>query len=91
MAEVVVTLKVMPDNPNVDLKVLEEKVKLLIENFGGEPAKTEIIPIAFGIQSLNITFVMDENIGSTEPLEEDVSQVKDVASVEVTDVRRAVG
>ena len=34
---------------------------------------------------------MDENLGDTEPLEKDISDLEEVASVEVIDVRRAVG
>ena len=34
---------------------------------------------------------MDEKQGSTEPLEEKLSKLKGVQSVNVTDVRRAIG
>lgn len=91
MAQVVVTLKIMPQSPEVDLKVLEEKVKDKVKIFGGEVGKTEEEPIAFGLKALKLIFVMDENIGSTEKLEEDIKTLKSIQSVEVTDVRRAIG
>ena len=53
--------------------------------------KIEEQPIAFGLKALNIIFVMDEAKGSTEPLEDSVSDIEGVQSVEITDVRRAVG
>ena len=49
------------------------------------------VPVAFGISSLNLIFIMDESIGSTETLEKDISGIEGVNSVEVVDVRRAVG
>ena len=49
------------------------------------------MPIAFGLKALDILFVMDEAKGSTEELEKTVSQIEGVESVEVPDVRRAVG
>jgi translation elongation factor EF-1beta len=36
-------------------------------------------------------FVMDEAKGSPEPLEKDIAKIKGVQSVEVIDVRRAIG
>ena len=91
MANVVVTLRIMPELPDTDLAVLEKQATDKISSFGGEVGKTEITPVAFGLNSLNLYFVMDEAKGSTEPLEKDVESLKGVNSVEVTDVRRAIG
>ncbi len=91
MADVVVTLKIMPESTEVDLKQLEQKATAMITDFGGEVGKVEIEPIAFGLNALKLIFVMDEKIGSTESLENKVAELNEVASAEVTDVRRAVG
>lgn len=92
MAQVVVTLKIMPENPEVDLDKVQAEALEKIKAFAGPgDTKTEQIPMAFGLKSLQIIFIMDEAQGSTEPLEEDLSKIKGVNSVEVTDVRRAVG
>jgi translation elongation factor aEF-1 beta len=92
MASVIVSLKIMPESPETDLSKLEALAKKEIFAFAGNTeTKTDIKPIAFGLKSLNIIFVMKEEIGSTEKLENDISQIKGVNSVEVTDVRRAVG
>jgi elongation factor 1-beta len=92
MASVVVTLKIMPKSPDVDLKAVEEKIKSEIVAFAGEgETKTEVEPVAFGLKALKIIFVMDEAKGSTEPLEKKIQEVEGVNSVEVTDVRRAIG
>jgi len=92
MANVVVTLRIMPQSPDVDLQALEKSAKEEIIKFcSSKEFKTEIHPIAFGLKALIILFVMDESKGSTEELEKTVSQIEGVESVEVPDVRRAVG
>lgn len=92
MTNAVVTIKVMPESPDVNIEELEKKVKEKITAFAGEgDTKVTIEPVAFGLKSLNIIFVMDESIGSTEPLEKEVDSIEGVNSIEVTDVRRAVG
>ena len=92
MAKVVITLKVMPNSVEVDLSDLEKKVKEKIFDFAGQTeTKTEIVPIAFGLKSLNIFFVMDESKGATDYMETQIKALEGVNSVDVIDVRRAVG
>ena len=92
MAQVVVTLKIMPQSPEVDLAELEKKAKEEIIKFcDSKEFKTQIQPIAFGLKALIIYFVMDEKIGTTDGLEQEISKIEGVESVEVPDVRRAVG
>lgn len=92
MANVVVTLRIMPQSPEIDLKELEKKAKEEIINFcDSKEFKTEIQPVAFGLKALVILFVMDESKGSTEELENRINELEGVESVEVPDVRRAVG
>jgi elongation factor 1-beta len=92
MADVVVTIKIMPDSPDINLKTIETEALSEIKSFTGiDNHKVEIEPVAFGLKALNITFVMAESKGATDPLEEKISKIKGVNSVEVTDVRRAIG
>ncbi len=92
MANVIVTLKIMPEGPQANLTEIEDEVKKKIADFAGEgETKSEVEPIAFGLKSLKILFVMDESKGATDPLEEQVKEVEGVQSVEVVDVRRAIG
>ena len=92
MAQVVVTLNIMPENPETDLAEIQVQALKKIEAFAGKgDTKVEQKPVAFGLESLQIIFIMDEKKGSTEPLEKDISGINGVNSVEVTDVRRAIG
>ena len=93
MAEVIITLKIMPTNPEINLDNLELKAKEKIKEFIREDStmKVSVEPIAFGLKAVNIIFVMDEAIGSPDPLAEDIEKFEDVTSAEITDVRRALG
>jgi len=92
MAQAIITLKIMPSSPDIDLDDMEVKIKRYIVQFAGEgEMKTEKQPIAFGLNALQIIFVMDEQIGSTEGLEKNIENMEGISSVEVTDVRRAIG
>lgn len=85
------TLKIMPEGPKTNLAEIEKKASKLIAEFGGKVGKAEQVPVAFGLKSLNLIFIMDEDIGSTESLENDIKEIKGVVSVDAIDVRRAVG
>ena len=87
MGEVVATIKLMPESPEVDLAQIKEKVSQSIPE-GTELHKIEEEPIAFGLVALNVIVVVDDAEGGTEKAEEILSGIDDVASVEVVDVRR---
>ena len=92
MADVVVTMKLMGDSPEADMKKIEDETVIRIKKFTGfDNYKAEVQEVAFGLKALQIMFVMDEAKGNLDPLEEDLSTIPDVNSVETTDVRRAVG
>ena len=91
MAVVVVTLKIMPDSPDTNLDSLAESATEKIAAFGGKVGRTIVEPVAFGLKSLTLLFTMQEDKGSTDSLETDISQIEGVTSVQVTDVRRVVG
>ena len=92
MARVVVTFSIMPESPDVDLKDIETKSLEKIKSLAGtDDYKVSVEPIAFGLKAVKIMFVMDEDKGSTDDLEADIETIDGVNSVEVTDVRRAIG
>ncbi len=82
----------MPEDPSVDLTNVGDDIKKEITAFAGETeTKTKTEEVAFGIKALKITFVMDENKGSTEALENKIKEITGISSVDVVDVRRAIG
>ncbi len=92
MADVVITMKIMPESPDVDLGKLQKKVLEKIIAFTEmENYKVSEEAMAFGLKALKIMFVMFEGKGTTDKLEEDIEKLEGVASVEVIDVRRTIG
>lgn len=90
MAEVIVKLRIMPETPETDLTLIHHEAEKRIIGFGGQLGKTVREPVAFGLEALVIVFVMDESLGSTEPLEISLSRIRGVSSVDIEDVRRAI-
>ncbi|WFO75882.1 elongation factor 1-beta [Desulfurococcaceae archaeon MEX13E-LK6-19] len=88
MARVLVVMKILPEDINIDLEQLKEKIKEKLPE-GYELARHEIEPIAFGLKALRVYIIMPEiTEGGTEPLEKLVSSVDGVSQVEVEIVHR---
>ena len=92
MANAVVTVKIMPTSPEVDMDALKQKALEIITSLNdGKETKDSIEPVAFGLKALNIIFVVDEAKGSPDPIAEKIAELEEVNSAEITDVRRAIG
>ncbi len=87
MARVVVTLKVMPDDVDVDLESLLERIKTTIPE-GTDVRATEIVPVAFGLKALRMNVAREESMGGTDDIEEAIGALEGVAQVEVEMVSR---
>jgi len=86
MGEVLTTIKLMPESPDVDL----EQMKTDIQNAIGDDAELHKIdeePIAFGLVALNVIFIVDDGEGGTDAIEEKLANIPSVNSMEVVDVR----
>ena len=90
MTRMVVSIKVMPDSIEVDLESLKQKVKEIISAEGGEVGKESLEPVAFGLKALILVFVINEDKG-TDPIENKISELEEVSSAQVIDMRRAMG
>jgi elongation factor 1-beta len=95
MAQVVVTIRVIPESPEIDINNLElaitKEILKFIDKVDKKFVKCDIKPFAFGLNSLDFMFVMDESRGSTDDLEETLRNIEGAQGVEVTDVRRTLG
>jgi elongation factor 1-beta len=93
MANTVVTLRIMPESPEVDLEHIKTLAEAKIDTFVGKPMlkQFEIKPVAFGLRSLDIFFMMDEAKGSPDPVADDIATIEGVQSAEVTGVNRPMG
>ena len=87
MGEVLTTMKIMPDSPDIDLESIKEAIKTSMP----ENAKIHEIseePIAFGLVAVILQFITEDGEGGSEPVEEMVSAIDGVASIEITGVGR---
>ena len=92
MGTAIVTVKIMPDSPEVNLDEVKVKLATIVKEFAGEgETKTTIEPVAFGLKCLNFIFVMEEALGSPDVVSEKAESIEGVQSAEITDVRRAIG
>ncbi len=92
MAKAIVTLKIMPEDPEQDLDAIQSSVEQKIIGFAGETERRFARePVAFGLIAIKVTFVYDEAKGDLEPLEDQIRTIEGVQNVEVFDLRRAIG
>ncbi len=81
MGKVVVTLRVMPKSVKVDLDKVKEELRKVLEGTAIGAMGFKKVPIAFGLTSLEVTFIMPEQEGGTEPVEKAIAGLDDVLSV----------
>ena len=78
MGQVALTMKIMPDGMDVNIKQLKEQ---LSELEGVNDVKE--VPIAFGLKMLEVLFVFDDKKGAnTDEIESKILAIPGVASVE---------
>jgi elongation factor 1-beta len=90
MAMMAVKVKLMPESPESDLKKIEEDAKQVLEKSGAKLHSVETEPIAFGLVAVLITFGWPEEKGM-DIIEDELSSVEQVNSVEIVEMRRAIG
>jgi elongation factor 1-beta len=87
MARVIITLKVMPEDVDIDHEALLEKIKENIPE-GTDVRATEIAPVAFGLKAIRMNVAREESMGGTEDIEEAIMEIEGVGQVEVERVSR---
>jgi elongation factor 1-beta len=92
MANAIVTMRIMPEGVEIDLSKVQHQVDQKINAFGGKKEKRfEIKPVAFGLKALEVVFMMNEDLGDPESLEQDIASIDGVQSCETVGVSRALG
>ena len=90
MSIVAVKIKIMPTSPESDLKKLENDISETLEQNSVKNPKFTIEPIAFGLKALIVIFGWPES-AEIESLEEQLKNIDSVSSIEILDMRRAIG
>ncbi len=89
MGQINFKIKVMPSSPSIDLEKIKRDFKNMIEKSGGKSCSFTEEPIAFGLKAVIAMFLWPEE-KEFEPTENKLSTIKDVSSVQVIDMRRAL-
>ena len=90
MGTAVVKIKVMPVSPDVNLEEIKKEIKAIVEKMNGKGCMLEEEPIAFGLKAIIVMFAWPEE-KELENLEQALQSIEDVNSVQVIDIRRAIG
>jgi len=85
MANVLVTIRVMPKEVTVDLNKLESKIKALIK-----PDRIQREPVAFGLVVLLVTKIIPDEGDVLEELETKLKTIEEVGEIEVIEVMRTL-
>ena len=87
MARVIITLKIMPEDVDVDLDDLLVRIKDAVPD-GTDVRANEVVPVAFGLKAIRMNVAREESMGGTDDIEEAISQLEGVSQVEVEVVSR---
>lgn len=86
MGLVAITFRVMPENPDVNLDKIKKEVERIISSHDNVELKNAVVkPIGFGLSALEILLVMPDS-GGTDKIEEELSEIEGVESVEAGDI-----
>lgn len=80
-------MKIMPSSPDADLEKIKQETGKLIKKQGGRNDRYSEEPIAFGLKAIIAFFELPET-ANADKLEEDIGKIKEVNSVQTTDMRR---
>jgi len=90
MGMVVVKFKFMPSSTEVDFEAIKDKIREILQTEKVQNPNFEEEPIAFGLKALVAMFGWPEE-KPLEELEENFKKIENVKSVELIDIRRAIG
>jgi len=90
MGTVIIKMKLMPNSQETDITGIEAEVRNILNNKEIKNFKIEIEPIAFGLKALIILFGWPEE-EELNTLEEKIKGIEGVGSLEILDMRRAIG
>ena len=90
MGTALLKIKIMPASPEADLEEIKIDAKKIVEKGNGKNVRFEEEPIAFGLKAVIVSFDINESY-EIEPIEIGLSQIKNISSAQVIDMRRSIG
>ncbi|MBR9682341.1 MAG: elongation factor 1-beta [Candidatus Aenigmarchaeota archaeon] len=82
MGDVAIKMKVMPESPETDLEKIKTEIAGIVKI-----QDSKIEPIAFGLNSLNILFIIPDSEGAkADEVAEKIKKIEGVTNAEVESV-----
>jgi len=85
VGSVIVTFRIMPESTEIDLDSLEDEIKSEIK-----PQRIERIPIAFGLNAIQIIKLVEEKEGEMDRITDKIKNIEGVKEVEVVGLTRSL-
>ena len=85
MGDVIVTIKVLPEDSNIDIAKLKEKVNTNLASVC-KIASMEIQEIAFGLKAIRVQAIMPDADGEIDKVESAISSIQGVGQVDTEDM-----
>jgi elongation factor 1-beta len=92
MAKAIITFKIMPESPEVDLEPIKEAVQKIAESkgsIGQMQVKEE--PIAFGLKAILLLAMYEVEGGDFDAIAAEMKEIEKVQSAEVANMDLALG
>lgn len=85
MGEVGMQYRILPEGLEVDLEKLKQDIIKALPTEAALKASEEK-PVAFGLKALHVLIVIDDKKGGAEQIEDAISKVPGVQSVEIVEM-----
>jgi elongation factor 1-beta len=85
MGEVAMIYRLMPEAPEA-MESIKNEIKERVKSVGAELNRMDEKPIAFGLKALEIAIIMDDKSGKSGELEDKLSSIPGVQSMELVDM-----
>ena len=85
-----VKIKLMPISPDVNLEEIRKRTEEIMGKHDVKNPQFEEQPIAFGLNAIIVLFAWPEE-KELEDLESELEKIENIKSVQVIDIRRAIG
>ena len=90
MGTVIIKMKIMPNSLEVDINKIQQEIRNILNKRNLKNFKFEVQLIAFGLKALIVLFGWPEE-EELNTLEESIQKISGVGSLEILDMRRAIG
>jgi elongation factor 1-beta len=84
MSKVLLTLKIMPEDVNIDIQNLKNEILSKIK------ANIKEVPIAFGLVALHVSLFVEDKEGEIEKVERTLKEIKGIGEIEVIEMTRTL-